>query len=557
MRVGFITELNKLFSDFQKAGHDYEKHIGTGTSTEPACRALLKSDIPDKLKEEFPANTFHIKGSIGDGRITKCPWVAIMHKNETSSSKQGVYLVFLFSKDLKRIYLSLAQGVSKIMMKALIKNRDTLRGELKLEDSLLLHFNNQQVENNKYKAGAIYSNEWNCKDDSYCEELLSRFKEAYETYIATRPGLSGGGSATTSAATAGSSLASYPPKSPMSTIPGKSYPKNLILYGPPGTGKTYNSIRYAVSIINGYDVKSIPDNSFVVGGKSIKEYFNDYLKTGQIRFTTFHQSLSYEDFIEGIKPEFDKSAMAMTYPVKPGLFKEICEKAEKKGAKNYVLIIDEINRGNVAQIFGELITLIEEDKRKGGKNAMSVTLPYSPKGHKFSVPSNLYIIGTMNTADRSVEALDSALRRRFKFIEMMPNADIVPDVIKGIANSPRDILGKINERIEALKDSEHEIGHSYFMEVKTVEDLMGVFRFNIIPLLKEYFFGDMERIKMVIGGGFFETRSITKKTLFPDYEGDVDVPEEILQTWDDARWEACETDPGHKDFIDAIDVLLK
>lgn len=342
-------------------------------------------------------------------------------------------------------------------------------------------------------------------------------------------------------------------------IESKSYFHNIILYGPPGTGKTYNTIRYAVSIINGYDVKVITDNDFVIDGKSIKKHYDEYLDNGQIRFTTFHQSLSYEDFIEGIKPEFNEREKVMNYPVKPGLFKEICIDAERKENKDkkYVLIIDEINRGNVAQIFGELITLIEEDKRKGAKNALSVTLPYSPEGPKFTVPSNLYILGTMNTADRSVEALDSALRRRFKFIEMMPNSDIVPDVINGINRSPRAVFKKINERIEVLKDSEHQIGHSYFMNIKTIEDLMAVFRFNIIPLLKEYFFGDMERIKMVIGDGFFETRNNIKKVLFPDYKGDVDFPEEILQIWGDAKWVACEKDPNHSEFKAAIEALLK
>ena len=334
---------------------------------------------------------------------------------------------------------------------------------------------------------------------------------------------------------------------------------NTILYGPPGTGKTYNAIRYAVSIINGYNAEAILDNKTVVDGKTIKEHFDYYLENGQIRFTTFHQSLSYEEFIEGIKPEFDKVNNVLTYPVKPGIFKEICIEAEKEENKDkkYVLIIDEINRGNVAQIFGELITLIEEDKRQGADNAIPVILPYSPSSGRFSVPANLYLLGTMNTADRSVEALDSALRRRFKFVEMMPNVDKVPESVEDLGASPRTILKKINERIEVLKDSDHQIGHSYFMKVETVEDLMSVFRYNIIPLLKEYFYGDLERIKMVIGEGFFETKKNIKDSLFPNYKGDVDFPEEILQIWGDAEWDACVKDSSHAAFVTAINTLIK
>lgn len=338
----------------------------------------------------------------------------------------------------------------------------------------------------------------------------------------------------------------------------KQFVHNTILYGPPGTGKTYNAIRYAVSIINGYNAEAIFDNKTVVDGKTIKEHFDEYLEKGQIRFTTFHQSLSYEDFIEGIKPEFDKVNNVLTYPVKPGIFKEICIEAEKEENKDkkYVLIIDEINRGNVAQIFGELITLIEEDKRQGADNAIPVILPYSPSNGRFSVPANLYLLGTMNTADRSVEALDSALRRRFKFVEMMPNVDRVPESVEGLDASPKSILKKINERIEVLKDSDHQIGHSYFMKVETVEDLMSVFRYNIIPLLKEYFYGDMERIRMVLGEGFFETKKNIKNSLFPNYKGDVDFPEEILQIWGDAEWDACVKDSSHAAFVTAINTLL-
>lgn len=323
---------------------------------------------------------------------------------------------------------------------------------------------------------------------------------------------------------------------------------NLILYGPPGTGKTYYSIRYALSIIEGLEVSDIDkDNPFFNKTKSeddIKEAFKSYVNDERIRFITFHQSLSYEDFIEGIKPTIDDQSKQVKYDYEPGLFKQVCDDARKTDDR-YVLIIDEINRGNVAQIFGELITLLEEDKREGCKNELSCILPYSKKS--FSVPNNLYIIGTMNTADRSVEALDTALRRRFSFIEMLPNAELVP-------KDWRPYFEAINKRIEILKDSEHQIGHSYFIDVKDKTGFRRVFRNNIIPLLQEYFFGDVERIRMVIGDGFFKEVKSIQEDCFPGYRGDIDIPSSIWKIWGKKDWEKCEEDSSI--FDAALDTLL-
>lgn len=172
-----------------------------------------------------------------------------------------------------------------------------------------------------------------------------------------------------------------------------------------------------------------------------------------------------------------------------------------------MLIIDEINRGNVSQIFGELITLIEEDKRLGNAEAIQVRLPYSKDS--FGVPPNVYILGTMNTADRSVEALDTALRRRFSFIEMPPCYSLIrtdgkakDGIINGIDLSL--LLEIINKRIEKLLDKDHMIGHSYFLNISTLNDLKSTFQNKIIPLLQEYFYGDYGKIGLVIGAGFFE-----------------------------------------------------
>ena len=170
-----------------------------------------------------------------------------------------------------------------------------------------------------------------------------------------------------------------------------------------------------------------------------------------------------------------------------------------KGGKPYVLIIDEINRGNTSRIFGELITLIESTKRAGQDEAMDVILPYSQE--RFTVPDNLYIIGTMNTADRSLALIDTALRRRFDFIEMMPEPELLADIqIDKI--DIKEMLTTINDRIEALYDREHTIGHAFFMKLNdesTLQDLAYIFKNNILPLLEEYFFEDWDKIIKVLG----------------------------------------------------------
>lgn len=189
------------------------------------------------------------------------------------------------------------------------------------------------------------------------------------------------------------------------------FPLNQILFGPPGTGKTYQTKELSLRIIGKYR------NDTEIDNKTFRDFrYQTESGSGQIAMITFHQNYSYEDFVEGIKPETDQGQL--TYKIKSGIFKKIASSAQKNQEKNYVLVIDEINRGNIAKIFGELITLIEDSKRLKEKDETTVTLPYS--GEEFGVPNNLYLIGTMNTADRSIQLLDTALRRRFTFQEMMP-----------------------------------------------------------------------------------------------------------------------------------------
>lgn len=290
----------------------------------------------------------------------------------------------------------------------------------------------------------------------------------------------------------------------------KNFPLNLILYGPPGTGKTYHTIIKAMSILGNAEYAEVNDNNY----KILKEKFDTYREEKRIEFITFHQSYSYEDFVEGIKPniEWGNASNELSYIGQDGIFKDICMRANKElikqsysltkknnvgNAKPYVLIIDEINRGDVSKIFGELITLIEEDKRLGNEHALTVTLPYSKE--KFGVPKNLYIIGTMNTADRSIALLDTALRRRFAFEEMMPKPELLRTELEDINDiNLQDLLTQINTRITENFDKDHQIGHAYFININNKRELTAAYKNKLLPLLNEYFYNDADSVAKIL-----------------------------------------------------------
>lgn len=302
---------------------------------------------------------------------------------------------------------------------------------------------------------------------------------------------------------------------------------NLILYGPPGTGKTYRTAYEAVRLClphkRGKDGNLLfPDDPKIrqqylddpAKRRRLMSKYNALMRVGRIGFVTFHQSFDYESFVEGMRPVSNDAGSGGGFSLKPhdGIFKKLANEANKtrleakKGGTTpapYVLVIDEINRANISKVLGELITLIEPDKRLGaGPNALTVKLPYSTDD--FGVPANLHIIGTMNTADRSIALLDTALRRRFVFQEMEPR----PDLLKTVDNiNLSAVLTTINKRIEFLIDREHRIGHAFFINCLNKNDINLAMREKVIPLLQEYFFEDWGRLAAVLGDGGEKART--------------------------------------------------
>ncbi|HRV73276.1 MAG TPA: AAA family ATPase [Eubacteriales bacterium] len=283
------------------------------------------------------------------------------------------------------------------------------------------------------------------------------------------------------------------------------HPLNQIIYGAPGTGKTYSSIEYAMAIVENRPVDMTQRTK--EQRQELMQKYSETVTAGQVVFTTFHQSYGYEEFVQGIRP--DTKAGAISFKKADGVFKTIADAAMRDPEKNYVIIIDEINRGNISKIFGELITLIEDDKRYGELNQLSVSLPL---GERFSVPNNLYVIGTMNSADKSISLIDTALRRRFVFVEMAPDESLIGDPIL------QSVLLSLNTYIKKeLRSTDLLIGHAYFIG-KSASDLGAIMNNNIIPLLYEYFYDDEAKVKKSL-----DCLSDTHFALDGDYRGRIRI----------------------------------
>ncbi|PND55339.1 restriction endonuclease [Mycobacterium sp. ENV421] len=274
----------------------------------------------------------------------------------------------------------------------------------------------------------------------------------------------------------------------------------VILYGPPGTGKTYIADRAAVWLLEGgsasqYANTMLGDASLLAARRrALAEAPSN--KGGAARLTriTFHPSYAYEDFIEGFRPVKSESG-TLQLVLKDGAFKRVCDAAGADPENRYIVLIDELNRGNVPKIFGELITLIEKDKR-------GLTVQLSQSGTSFAVPPNVLIIGTMNTADRSIHLLDTALRRRFQFLELLPNSDLLEGTTVG-ALALDTFLDGINEEIRKRFGRDKQVGHSLFFQddqiIDTPEDFAAMFRYELLPLLQEYLFNDYRALSELLG----------------------------------------------------------
>lgn len=274
----------------------------------------------------------------------------------------------------------------------------------------------------------------------------------------------------------------------------------VILYGPPGTGKTFWARQAGLDLAalgasgQRFEHLDAAGRTRVEGGDA---------QRGLFRMCTFHPAYGYEDFIEGYRPAVNQDG-ALVFDLTPGIFKQICSDAKHDDKLQFYLLIDEINRGDIPRIFGELLTLLERDKR--GKE---VHLPVS--GERFSVPDNVHIIGTMNTADRSIALLDTALRRRFGFLELMPNPALLGDVVVANGIPLSGWLAALNERIREHigRDARNlQVGHSYLMKGgKPISDLGGFVRVlgeDIIPLLEEYCYEDYSALARILGTGLVD-----------------------------------------------------
>jgi 5-methylcytosine-specific restriction protein B len=264
---------------------------------------------------------------------------------------------------------------------------------------------------------------------------------------------------------------------------------NQLFYGVPGTGKTHTALHRAVDLVE--QAKAKPASG------SFTERLLAYQAQGQIQLLTFHPAFSYEDFMEGIKPRLQ--GKQVVYEVCDGLLKKIAKAAEAQPSEHFVLILDEINRGNLTQILGEAITLLEEDKRSGGSNALPLLLPYSQA--PFLLPPNLFIIATMNNSNRHTEPLDPALRRRFQMIELLPDGRLLGQLGKIDLGA---MLGQLNQRLSQILGPNAVVGHSYFLGLERLEELNAVMQGQILPLLLEYFGGDVYALGQVLGTAFVE-----------------------------------------------------
>lgn len=280
-------------------------------------------------------------------------------------------------------------------------------------------------------------------------------------------------------------------------------PNNMILYGPVGTGKTYQAKRIALGIVNN-TIKSLEDLRQTLMNPPNEDQNES---SENVKLVTLHKSYGYEQFVEGLRPVSNNSG-GIEYRIEDGVFKAFSDRAaqslENGENSKFVLIIDEINRADVSRVFGELITLIDRDKRRMSSSTKGTEIELVYSHAPFSVPINLYIIGTMNTTDKSIALMDLAIRRRFHFIEVSPDKDVLESLLESEGNEEEvneaiyHIFEVLNEKIASYKGPDYGIGHAYFKDIGSRDDLMDNWNYRIMPLLQEYFYGEDETLLEIL-----------------------------------------------------------
>lgn len=447
-----IGEINTLLKELRKYGSQYQANIGKGLSfLNPELKKIVQNKIPAKLEEIFPKDIYKIKGSIGQGRVAKTPWITIINKDIAKSAKQGVFLVMLFSKTLDKVYFSLAQGVTDIKADVIAARREALRKEISLESNILKHFNDQDIENEDYKNSAIYSNEWNYNDLAFCERLIDELKNAYIKYVNQEIKDSDDNNVTIKPAIITTTSSSLLPNS-------KPFSISKIIALINSTGLIYSSSlikRFAFSLLS----KPFVILSGLAGsGKTqLALAFASALvedREKQMRVVSVGADWTNREPLLGYPNALDK-----TEYVRPenGVLDLLIEaNKQENSSKPFFLILDEMNMSYVERYFADFLSVMESHEEMSLWNGYDETKDKTPKS--VALPENLFIIGTINVDETtymfSPKVLDRANVIEFKISEdeMTSFLSKIQNIDRNAANSKAADMGEDFVKLAKVKD---------------------------------------------------------------------------------------------------------